>query len=518
MAITGKQRSRRIDRNYTAVVDPSIRWKRWLGIAGLLAGLAYGVWMLSPLGAKQMSTGTLSKSHHAWNETGCDNCHLDYTSIKPTGFVFDKKFAVQENNGKCNSCHPMSDHYPSSMQRDKLAVESCVQCHHEHLGFNHDLLDIADESCVRCHKDLSQYVRDQTKNFTSITSFDPSGGHPEFPTLDEKRNAKDPGTISFSHVQHMRLGQPRKPGDATARTFQSLGIRFEDQYKARQLNGFVQLTCGDCHQRDHEVSGFAAMTALEAYTPNYKPTGTKSNLKPIPFQSNDHVLYKPIEFSKHCQACHQLDVPHELDFKDIDELTSIVETEQLQRKIKSAERQNLKLDLQDEDNRRFEQSSSGKNLVELLKNKDPEAKKTLFRTYGCNKCHQYSDDNVASANFTDIVMASGIKSQWLKDATFNHGSHLNVNCQECHNMELESNKAPDDPNPPKGGHASQILIGGVETCQKCHVVDETERARRKKIENVNVATADCIDCHRYHHDPGTNMSPVANQQPQGVSE
>jgi len=517
MAITGKQRSRRIDRNYTAVVDPSIRWKRWLGIAGLLAGLAYGAWMLSPLGAKQMSTGPLSKSHHAWNETGCDNCHVEYTSIKPTGYVFDKKIAISQNNSKCNSCHPMSDHYPSSMQPGKLAMESCVQCHHEHLGINHNLLDIADESCVRCHKDLSQYASDQTKKFTSITSFDSSGGHPEFPTLDEKKNTKDPGTISFSHVQHMRLGQPRKPGDATARTFQSIGVRFQEQYNDRQQDGFVQLTCGDCHQRDHEASGFAAAAAMEVYTPNYKPNGTKSNLKPIPFQSNEHVLYKPIEFSKHCEACHQLDVTHKLDFKNIDELIENVETEQIRRKIESANRQTPKGDPQDEDGRRFELSSSGKNLVELLKNRDPEAKKTLFRTYGCNKCHQYSDDNVASANVTDIVMPSGIKSQWLKDATFNHGSHLNVNCQECHNMELESNKAPDDPNPPKGGHASQILIGGVETCRKCHIVDEVHRAKQESL-NVNVATADCIDCHRYHHAPPPNTSTAPNQQPQGVSQ
>lgn len=517
MAITGKQRSRRIDRNYTAVVDPSIRWKRWLGIAGLLAGLAYGGWMLSPLGAKQMSTGPLSKSHHAWNETGCDNCHVDYTSIKPTGYVFDKENAIKQNNSKCNSCHLMSDHYSSSMQPGKLAMESCVQCHHEHLGFNHDLLDIADESCVRCHKDLSQYAKDQSKQFYSITSFDPSGGHPKFPTLDGqdgKEKPKDPGTISFSHVQHMRLGQPRKPGDATAKTFKSLGARFQDQYQDRQQDGFVQLTCGDCHQRDHKVDGFGAM---ELYVPNFKAMGAKGNAEPIPLQSNEHVLYKPVEFSRHCQACHQLDVPHELDFKDIDRLTTIVETQQSQRKTESANRENIRMDPQDEDNRRFEQSNSGENLVELLKQKDPKAKKTLFLTYGCNKCHQYSNDDAPNSNVTNIVMPSSIKSQWLKDATFTHGSHLNVNCQECHNMELDSDKAPDAMNPPLGGHASQILIGGVETCRNCHVVDEKVRAE-KQAKNVNIATADCIDCHRYHHSPPPNNFSAANQPPQGVSE
>ncbi|MFM8214698.1 MAG: hypothetical protein ACKN82_08685, partial [Pirellula sp.] len=71
--------------------------------------------------------------------------------------------------------------------------------------------------------------------------------------------------------------------------------------------------------------------------------------------------------------------------------------------------------------------------------------------------------------------------------------------------------------PPRGGHASQILIGGVETCRNCHVVNETDRAKKEK-KNINVATADCIDCHRYHHDPIPNTSPSTNQPPQGVSE
>ena len=518
MAITGKQRSRRIDRSYTAVVDPSIRWKRFLGLAGLALGVVYGVWMLSELGKKQMSAGELSKAHHAWNDTGCNECHTDYTPIKPTAFGYDAT-AILKNNNKCKECHPWSDHYSASMLPEKLELESCVQCHHEHLGFNHDLNNIADESCVRCHKDLSQYVQASLKNHAKITSFDAvkDAGHPEFPTLDSSV-AKDTGTISFSHIQHMRLGQPRKPGDATAKSWKSLGDRFKDQYKADAKTGLIQLSCGDCHERDQEMTGYEAM---EVYVPGFEAKGLFGNGGAItPQQSNTHFLYKPIEFSKHCEACHRIDIPHKLDFKDLDYLTDVVRAEQLQQMSRSSRMQDINLDPQDEDNRRTELSSSGGNLASLLKADPSKAKNTLFLSYGCNKCHQFAADGEPNAQ--KIVMDSGIKSQWLKDATFKHGSHMNVNCQECHNMDLSSDKAPDDKDPPLGGLASQILIGGIETCRNCHIKDETNRAH-KQAKKVNVATADCIDCHRYHHDPTKTITTVVSKiqqapQAQGATE
>ena len=501
MAITGKQRSRRIDRNYTSVLDPSILWKRRLGWLGLAFGLAYGMWIfLSPSAAKQLSTGELSKAHHAWNETGCEKCHAPLSPIKTTS-VGRTPQAIAENNDRCNSCHRMSDHFPNSMKPEKLELESCVQCHHEHLGFNHNLRDVADESCVKCHKDLTLYVKDSVKassrSLPSVVSFDPQpdgSGHPGFRGLE-----KDTGTVSFSHVQHMRLGQPRTPGDATAKKFDSLAQRYKEQYQARVDKGLVQLTCGDCHQRDHAVSGYDEMEL-------YSELDTA-----LALQSNEHVLYQPIDFSKHCEACHQLAVPHKLDFKDTNYLADVVEADQLQRLSESARKQNADPNSSEKSLDTFRQSSTGKDLVKLLKSKAPEAKSTLYTTYGCNKCHQLSEGANQAFMADQIVVSSGIKSQWLKDASFTHGAHVNVQCKKCHDMDLASPATPDAPNPPLGGHASQVLIGGIDTCRDCHKVDEGKRLEAQGHGNRNVATADCIDCHRYHHEPVQASTPNASK-------
>lgn len=468
MAITGKQRSRRIDRGYTSAVDPSILWKRRLGWGCLILGIVYGMWFLFPSSAKQMSAGPLSKAHHAWNETGCENCHAPWSPIKTTSVGRTPK-VIADNNQRCNACHQVQDHYPAAMKPDKRAVESCVQCHHEHLGFNHNLLDVADESCVRCHKDLSSFALDANKNHPKITSFDfqsDGTGHPAFASL-----AKDEGTIHFSHIQHMRPGQPAQPNDRSAKSFASLSPRFKEQYRGRELaNGLIQLDCSDCHSISKEGG-----------------------------------LYQPVEFDKHCQACHELDVPHRLDLKDVESLKDTIQAAQWQQYSRLARSQNTDANIAPSDDRllreKSQQSASGKNILNLL-NEDPaQANTEIFKTYGCGKCHQPSSPEITGSASSKIVQDSRIQSQWLKYASFDHSDHANVQCYTCHQMELDSPAKPNDPNPPLGGHSGQVLIGGVDNCRTCHIVNEADRSIAKNNGEVRVATADCIDCHRYHHDP-----------------
>jgi len=506
MATTGKQRSRRIDRNYTTAVDSSIVWKRRLGWAGLFLGLAYAAWLFFPSSAKQMSAGDLSKAHHAWNQTGCEKCHAPLSPIKPTSFGRNPH-AIAENNQRCNACHKMTDHYPSAMQSTKLELESCVQCHHEHLGLNHNLLDIADNSCVRCHKNLNEYLADKTRKPPSITNFDhqtDGSGHPDFKGL-----ATDPGTIAFSHIQHMRPGQPATPNDPTAKTFASLSPRFKQQYQNRQdANGLIQLTCGDCHVRDHSVDGYADM---ENYLSDAKTSSSGASQRNTLFQSSDHMLYKPVEFSEHCQACHELDVPHKLDLNDPDSLKDIIKAAQLQQLSRLSRNQNIPTTDQGILSEKSQQSASGKNLVDMLDSKDPQVGQAIMRTYGCNKCHQPPAADT-SENFTSqIVRASGIKKQWLNDASFTHGKHLNVQCKICHPMDLASPAKPDQANAPHGGNASQVLIEGIATCRDCHISNESKRSVESERGRENLATANCIQCHKYHHGPTAQASPHATQ-------
>ena len=488
MAITGKQRSRRIDRNYTSSEDRSILWKRWFGWAGLILGALYGLWMLTPSAAKQLSTGTLSKAHHAWNETGCDQCHAPWSPINTRSFARSPE-VIADNNQRCNACHRMADHYPDATKSNLLALESCVQCHHEHLGINHNLLDIADESCVRCHADLAQFVEDANRPLSKVTSFDSTNGtpgHPDFQGL-----AKDPGTIHFSHTQHMRPGQALKPGDLSAKTWDSLPPASQDQYpKPKNGSDPIQLTCSDCHERDHPIAGYGTLES-----PNAIPV-TNS----LDRQTNAHVLYKPVEFSKHCEACHQLDLPHKLDFKDHQHLLDVVATSQQQRLARSERLQSTskptESSVEEENRLRIAGTASGKDLIELIKENNPLAKTEIFKTYACSKCHQPAIDLASNNNLESIVAPSALPTQWLTKASFSHGPHINVQCDVCHKIQLDSNAFS------LGHLSSDVLIDGIQGCQVCHIVDEAKRKGAQLAGVKNIARADCIDCHRYHdHGP-----------------
>ena len=495
MAITGKQRSRRIDRNYTSSEDRSILWKRWFGWAGLILGGLYGLWMLTPSAAKQLSTGTLSKAHHAWNETGCEQCHAPWSPINTRSFARSPE-VIADNNRRCNACHRMADHYPDATKPNLRALESCVQCHHEHLGINHNLLDIADESCVRCHADLAQFVEDANRPLSKVTRFDSTNGipgHPDFQGL-----TKDPGTIQFSHTQHMRPGQALKPGDRSAKTWDSLPPAFQDQYpKPKNGSDPIQLTCGDCHERDHPIAGYGTLES-----PNAIPV-TNS----LDRQTNAHVLYKPVEFSKHCEACHQLDLPHKLDFKDHQHLLDVVATSQQQRLARSERLQSTsnptESSVEEENQLRIAGTASGKDLIELIKENNPLAKTEIFKTYACSKCHQPAIDLAAANNLESIVAPSALPTQWLTKASFSHGPHINVQCDVCHKIQLDSNALPtSEPKPLLGGLSSDVLIDGIQGCQVCHIVDEAKRKEAQIAGVKNIARADCIDCHRYHdHGP-----------------
>ena len=488
MAITGKQRSRRIDRNYTSSEDRSILWKRWFGWAGLILGGLYGLWMLTPSAAKQLSTGTLSKAHHAWNETGCEQCHAPWSPINTRSFARSTE-VIADNNRRCNACHKMADHYPDATKSNLLALESCVQCHHEHLGINHNLLDIADESCVRCHADLAQFVEDANRPLSKVTSFDSTKGipgHPDFQGL-----ARDPGTIQFSHTQHMRPGQALKPGDLSAKTWDSLPPAFQDQYpKPKNSSDPIQLTCSDCHERDHPIAGYGTLESPNAIA------ATNS----LDRQTNAHVLYKPVEFSKHCEACHQLDLPHKLDFKDHQHLLDVVATSQQQRLARSERLQSnskpTESSVEEENQLRIAGTASGKDLIELIKENNPLAKTEIFKTYACSKCHQPAIDLASNNNLESIVAPSALPTQWLTKASFSHGPHINVQCDVCHKIQLDSNAFS------LGHLSSDVLIDGIQGCQVCHIVDEAKRKEAQLAGVKNIARADCIDCHRYHeHGP-----------------
>lgn len=473
MPITGKQRAQRISRSYHGRPDPNIAWKRRLGVAGLAAGCLYAAWVLSGFGTQQVSTGELSQAHYHLNENGCDQCHVPYRTIRFDSLWGTDKEIVQVNNSACNgACHKVSDHFASRTQPQVLERETCSRCHQEHLGKHRSLLDIADSDCNRCHSDLGSSSTSAKERFVVASNFST-----EHPNLSFEKLAEDPGTILFSHIQHMRPGQPKSPGDMTAKKLMDLPAEFRAKYEARaNAQGLLQLRCSDCHERDVPVAG---MDELEL--PDVTLDASKQAI-----QSSSHMLYKPVDYEKHCIACHSLnEVPHGLNREQT---------------VKAIRQRTPALSVE---NVRDSDTHGGKEgdakLIELSRERI-ERLEVLEKHFddACKKCHI-----LAPPQSSEVVLPSAVPTRWMADAVFTHGKHLMVSCKECHAAAYaESERAVDS-----RVEANQIMIGGLEMCRKCHIQD-TERRTQAFAQEPHVASADCVDCHRYHVDRAIHSAPL----------
>lgn len=467
MPITGKQRSQRIFRGYHALPDAHLAWKRWLGMAGLILGLAYSGWLLSKPGQRQISTGPLSQSHSAWNHSGCEQCHVPFNSIRHDSLWGSHAETLRVNNSACNgNCHKVTGHFESRTKQETLDSESCSRCHQEHLGLHRSLLDIPDSDCARCHTSLADVSNRQDASHSVANNF--STEHPKFSI---ESLPEDPGTILFSHIQHMRPGQPKTPGDGTEKKLANLPSAYRAQYASRvDADDRIQLNCSDCHERDVALPGYEGLESLTA----------KVN-SGLAMQSTSHRLYKPVEFEKHCVACHALDgIPHGRDRKQTLEAVN----------------QQLPADLFEFFKQRGTDQPPSESVI-----RERELRLQAFansKTEGCMKCHTPADDDSPS-----LVQPSRIPTRWLQGASFTHGAHLMVACIECHAEPYAVSNATVDSRQ----ESNRIMIRGLEQCRTCHIQNPEQRAS-SFANNQHVASADCIDCHRYHVDPPISGSGI----------
>ncbi len=484
MQENGRQRAAKIDRHYHATFDRFISRKRWMGLFGLWIGIAFSAWMFSSKGAVLISTGELSKPHFAWNKAGCEKCHLSNVPIRTDAWGGDLIHNIAKNRMQCNgNCHTTTGHFESKTKSGVLESESCSTCHREHLGFDRSLVEVPDTDCARCHANM-QSVAINPESKTQVSNF--SKEHPEFSSLNEP----DPGTIRFSHSQHMRPGQPKAPGGGDAKRLEMLPERFRKLYEFRvDANKFIQLTCSDCHARDVELKGYEGLESSES----------------VPFaaiQSSTHMLYKPIEFEKQCVACHDLDgVPHGLDRTQTKQAIEKLLPVKLLEFVKNRFNE---VDLESQAN-----GEIGKEMEEEIKNRGTRLQ-ALQDDDGnaCKKCHQLAQDS----NSESIVKPSNLNRKWLRNASFTHGAHLMVSCKDCHAGAYKSSNDLFDSsaNTNSQEEARHVMIPGIENCRKCHIHDAEKRSQSFG-QDKHIASADCVDCHRYHVDPpkatAINMPP-----------
>jgi hypothetical protein len=297
------------------------------------------------------------------------------------------------------------------------------------------LASTTEAACTQCHASLAS--NDKTsppKVVDNISGFDRT--HPEFAVLRSGRI--DPGTIKFNHQVHLDLKRP-----------------------IRGPHGPVQLKCADCHRSGglDEQWPFGVAEAKAAS---------------VSFTLPNRSYMEPVNFMKHCEACHPLQfdrrfneaVPHKepkvvYDFV-LEKLTAYIAAHPAE------------IPLVDEPDKRLPTrppQPPARNAQEWIQQRLGDAQLLLWRK-ACKECHALTYPSGPDA--LPDVTKSAITARWLPHASFDHAAHQMLACTSCHTKALASKETSD------------VLIPGIQSCRACH------------HSGSNAAESRCFECHTYH--------------------
>jgi hypothetical protein len=395
-------------------------------------------------------------------------------------------------------------------------VGSCASCHVDHRGRGADISRVADRTCTACHADIAAHrivdVAVPPATVTSpITRFDDEH-HPAFAGL-----AADPGRLKFSHGRHMRAGLTFGPpsteaGAARAFTYGMLAAADRQRYQptAAGADDLVQLSCASCHEFGSSLPP-DAVRALPAALAGSPPGA--------------YAL--PVEFERHCAACHQLPfeglavqpaagadlvmvkpdslLPHGLDAAG---MARFLESRYLQEALAD--------DPSPLDEPLVRRPLPAARPAEAAASKvrsvvEAQVGRALAFTRGtCEKCHETVDKPVPEAAH---LLAAGTDDRarlpwfeteptrvpviWLTKARFDHGPHRAYDCLECHAAAAPDAGGGQVATLPVGSPLDNgiVMISGRESCTACHAPPGHDRFTDKP---TGGARFDCVECHGYH--------------------
>jgi len=324
---------------------------------------------------------------------------------------------------KCGVCHVFEASY-----RRSATDQACLACHdgpihHVEQTFTPScsschvehqgafrLASTSTAACTQCHADLKT-THGTSKLASNIRGFD--GSHPEFAAL--RQGLTDPGTIKLNHHVHLKDGLlgPNDP---------------------------VQLQCADCHRRD----------------------------------SLDRSYMQPVNYEKHCAACHPLQFDRRFSESAPHKEPKVVYDFVFAKLTEYIAAHPAEIPLVDEPDKRLPTrppQPPARNAAEWVQQRMADAQLLLWRK-SCKECHSVSYPNGRGS--LPVVAKAAITTRWLPHATFDHEAHQMLQCVSCHVKANESRETSD------------VLIPGIQTCQQCHRTGQ------------DAAEARCFECHTYH--------------------
>jgi hypothetical protein len=235
--------------------------------------------------------------------------------------------------------------------------------------------------------------------------------------------------------------------------------------------------------------------------------------------------FRPINYERHCSACHELSFSEELNKLDLagssptplpherpevirgtlrDRLTTFINNHPQRMQPNEAGPNPLPFKAQDKPKPTFQEKAdwveSQLDRMEMVVqglNGDAEAN---YRTIqkGCAKCHIIKP-NPKSQGVNWDILPPRIPPRWLPHSRFRHDRHDMLECYDCHyTRPPEEPRSADFRQDPgsifQSDEAEDLLMPSIANCRSCHgsPVGTPIPGRVK-------ARDDCTECHAYHH-------------------
>jgi hypothetical protein len=489
-----REAARRVEVGFHRRPRPVRRTMWMLGVAsGVLAAGWAGFAMLRGE-QRPFAGGSLSRSH-GFFENDCAACHSSWGPLQRLLVFSSDLSSISEE--KCFKCHAAPAHHAGRTRTNEK--NSCASCHHEHQG-DHDLRRISDQHCVDCHSDLKTVTGNTTQFFSHITEFR-DGSHPEFDLHRIMEQNSPPAE-----------GRPVERDPHAA--YQAL------DFIGRDARDLPVSSAKDAHWQDRAAIRFnhakhlnvqkntAGEVLLGLIREDGRSVDWSKDCRACHQPAADGRLMQPISYAKHCASCHPLYfdpdqkqvVPHAQPEIVHGWLTNYftmqsVEGRPVDPEIVSAPH------LPFPGRALLDESQAKLRSEKVRKSEESAIRHTIKqfnRSGGCSYCHAFQDRK-ENYNIPEITPPR-IPRQWLGDSRFNHHSHRMLTCTSCHAESL-TGKAVE-----KSDSTGDVLIPKIDTCFRCHSLEQTRTANDRVAKHFVNAGNHCVDCHTYHskRDPPPN--------------
>ncbi len=392
--------------------------------------------------------GPLAAAHQSWAHD-CKVCHS-----APVTRVMDKD---------CKTCKAgVGDHVPTDAGAvHGIADQRCADCHHDHQGsfaLAAQNLHYAGRECADCHRNIKLAL--PATHTEDVADF--ATQHPEFRV---QLAAAPPDT---------KLSRVRPAAGETL--LEPTGLKFPHDVHLSDKGidsprGEVHMECANCH-----------------------------------VLKQDGLAFEPVNMKDHCASCHALKLEPAMSNREVPHgdvpavLTAVREFYTYVEAMGGLPPEAAPLSHTIKISRPGEAERPAQSFLKAPGNARERASAAateLFEKTSCVVCHEVSrvtDAGLAGTPGQDLpqwkIAPVQAAHTWMPKSVFNHASHANESCTDCHAAE-------------RSDKATQVLMPQINICRDCH-------AGATPV--ANKVTSDCGLCHGFHQ-PARLPSPRAHTAP-----